>query len=89
MHRIAAPQKDTAALSRFHPAPPPEAIDTAIDKLTRDPSAMRAWREAKQMSVLSPPVYGCFEAPWTPALPRRKEMMLRTEEVAGPGRVKE
>ncbi len=29
-----------------------EAINTAFDKLPRDRSAMRSWREAEQMSVL-------------------------------------
>lgn len=57
MRWIAAPEKDTATLSRFHPALPSEAINAVIDKLTRDRSAMRAWREAEQMSVLSPPVW--------------------------------
>jgi hypothetical protein len=89
VHWIVAPEKDTATLSRFHPALPPEAINTVIDKLTRDRSAMRAWREAEQVSVLSPPVYDYFDPPWTPAVLRRNETMLRTEEVAGPGKVKE
>jgi len=89
LHWIAAPEKDTATVSRLHPALPPEAINTAIDKPPLDRSAMRAWREAEQMSVLSPPVYGYSGPPWTPAVLRRNEMTLRMEEVAGPGKVKE
>jgi hypothetical protein len=35
--------------------------------------------EAEQLSVLSPPVYGYFDPPWTPSLLRRNEVMLRTD----------
>ena len=28
---------------------------------------------------LSPPIYGYFDPPWTPAFLRRNEVMLRTE----------
>jgi len=31
------------------------------------------------LSVLSPPVYGYFDPPWTPTFLRRNEVMLRTE----------
>jgi hypothetical protein len=31
------------------------------------------------MSVLSPPMYGYFDPPWTPAFLRRNEVMLRTD----------
>lgn len=89
MHWIAAPEKDTATVSRLHPALPPEAINTAIDKPPLDRSAMRAWRETEQISVLLPPVYGYWDPPWTLAVLCRNEVMLRTEEVAGPGKVKE
>ena len=34
---------------------------------------------AEGMSVLSPPVYGYFDPPWTPAFLRRNEVMLRTD----------
>jgi hypothetical protein len=38
------------------------------------------WMETEKLSALSPPVYGCFAPPWTPAFLRRNEAMLRTEE---------
>ena len=46
--------------------------------------------EAERLSVLSPPVYGYFDPPWTPAFLRRNEVMLRTDvgqaaELHGPG----
>ena len=37
------------------------------------------WMAAEGLSVLSPPVYGYFDPPWTPAFLRRNEVMLRTE----------
>ena len=37
------------------------------------------WMAAKGLPVLSPPVYGYFDPPWTPAFLRRNEVMLRTE----------
>jgi hypothetical protein len=37
------------------------------------------WMAAEGMGVLSPPVYGYFDPPWTPAFLRRNEVMLRTE----------
>ena len=40
---------------------------------------LKAWMETERLSVLSPPVYGYFDPPWTPALLRRNEVMLRTE----------
>jgi DNA gyrase inhibitor GyrI len=40
---------------------------------------LKAWMEAEKLSVLSPPVYGYFDPPWTPAFLRRNEVMLRTE----------
>jgi DNA gyrase inhibitor GyrI len=42
-------------------------------------SRLKAWMEAEKLSVLSPPVYGYFDPPWTPAFLRRNEVMLRTE----------
>ena len=41
---------------------------------------LKAWMEAEKLGVLSPPVYGYFDPPWTPAFLRRNEVMLRTEE---------
>ena len=40
---------------------------------------LKAWMEKQGLSVLSPPVYGYFEPPWTPPFLRRNEVMLRTE----------
>ncbi|MGN6552680.1 MAG: SOUL family heme-binding protein [Verrucomicrobiota bacterium] len=40
---------------------------------------LKTWMESEQLSVLSPPVYGYFDPPWTPAFLRRNEVMLRTE----------
>jgi hypothetical protein len=40
---------------------------------------LKAWMETERLSVLSPPVYGYFDPPWTPAFLRRNEVMLRTE----------
>lgn len=37
------------------------------------------WMAAEGMGVLSPPMYGYFDPPWTPAFLRRNEVMLRTE----------
>lgn len=41
---------------------------------------LKAWMEAEKLGVLSSPVYGYFDPPWTPAFLRRNEVMLRTEE---------
>ena len=43
---------------------------------------LKAWMEVEKLSVLSPPVYGYFDPPWTPAFLRRNEVMLRTESSA-------
>jgi DNA gyrase inhibitor GyrI len=40
---------------------------------------LKAWMEKQGLSVLSPPVYGYFDPPWTPPFLRRNEVMLRTE----------
>lgn len=40
---------------------------------------LKAWMESERLTVLSPPVYGYFDPPWTPAFLRRNEVMLRTE----------
>ena len=40
---------------------------------------LKAWMETERLQVLSPPVYGYFDPPWTPAFFRRNEVMLRTE----------
>jgi DNA gyrase inhibitor GyrI len=41
---------------------------------------LRAWMQAEGLKELSPPVYGYFDPPWTPAFLRRNEVMLRMEE---------
>ena len=40
---------------------------------------LKSWMEAQGLRVLSAPVYGYFDPPWTPAFLRRNEAMLRTE----------
>ena len=40
---------------------------------------LKAWMEGEKLGVLSPPVYGYFDPPWTPAFLRRNEVMLRTK----------
>jgi len=40
---------------------------------------LKRWMATEGMSVLSPPVYGYFDPPWTPAFLRRNEVMLRTD----------
>lgn len=39
---------------------------------------LKAWMETEKLGVLSSPVYGYFDPPWTPAFLRRNEVMLRT-----------
>ena len=45
------------------------------ESLTR----LKAWMDTEKLGVLSPPVYGYFDPPWTPAFLRRNEVMLRTD----------
>lgn len=40
---------------------------------------LRAWVKAEGLIEISPPVYGYFDPPWTPAFLRRNEVMLRIE----------
>lgn len=40
---------------------------------------LKRWMATEGMSVLSPPVYGYFDPPWTPGFLRRNEVMLRTD----------
>ena len=40
---------------------------------------LRAWMKAEGLKELSPPIYGYFDPPWTPAFLRRNEVMVRTE----------
>lgn len=44
---------------------------------------LEGWMEAAKLPVLSPPVYGYFDPPWTPTFLRRNEVMVRTEDAAG------
>jgi hypothetical protein len=39
---------------------------------------LKSWMTAEGFSVLSSPVHGYFDPPWTPAFLRRNEVMLRT-----------
>jgi hypothetical protein len=39
---------------------------------------LKTWMVAEGLNILSPPVYGYFDPPWTPAFLRRNEVMLRT-----------
>jgi hypothetical protein len=40
---------------------------------------LRAWMKTKGLEQMSPPVYGYFDPPWTPAFLRRNEVMVRTQ----------
>jgi len=42
---------------------------------------LRAWMKQEGLKELSPPAYGYFDPPWTPAFLRRNEVMLRIETV--------
>jgi len=42
-------------------------------------ATLKAWMEKERLSVLSPPVYGYFDPPWTPAFLRRNEVMMPTK----------
>lgn len=40
---------------------------------------LRAWMKAEGLNAISPPVYGYFDPPWTPAFLRRNEVMVKIE----------
>lgn len=40
---------------------------------------LKTWMDTEKLQGLSSPVYGYFDPPWTPAIFRRNEVMLRTE----------
>lgn len=42
---------------------------------------LKSWMASEGMNVLSGPVYGYFDPPWTPAFLRRNEVMLRIDAV--------
>lgn len=39
---------------------------------------LKTWMASQKLAVLSPPVFGYFDPPWTPSFLRRNEVMLRT-----------
>ena len=39
---------------------------------------LKTWLAVEGLGISSPPVYGYFDPPWTPAFLRRNEVMLRT-----------
>ena len=53
----------------------------SAEKEAESLARLKAWMETERLSVLSPPVYGYFDPPWTPSFLRRNEVMLRTEAV--------
>lgn len=40
---------------------------------------LKAWTDTQKLSVLSSPMYGYFDPPWTPSFMRRNEVMLKIE----------
>ena len=50
-----------------------------LDNEAQSLERLRAWMKAEGLRDLSPPIYGYFDPPWTPAFLRRNEVMLRTE----------
>lgn len=40
---------------------------------------LRAWMKQEGLKELSPPIFGYFDPPWTPAFLRRNEVMARVE----------
>ena len=45
---------------------------------TNQLARLEGWMAAQSLPVLSPPIYGYFDPPWTPTFLRRNEVMLRT-----------
>lgn len=41
---------------------------------------LKTWMTSEALIVSSPPVFGYFDPPWTPAFLRRNEVMLRSKE---------
>ena len=41
---------------------------------------LRAWMKSEGLKEMSPPIYGYFDPPWTPAFLRRNEVMIRIEK---------
>jgi DNA gyrase inhibitor GyrI len=40
---------------------------------------LKSWMQAQNMKVVSEPIYGYFDPPWTPSFLRRNEVMIRTD----------
>lgn len=40
---------------------------------------LKEWMGSERIVILSPPVYGYFDPPWTPTFLRRNEVMLRMD----------
>jgi DNA gyrase inhibitor GyrI len=51
----------------------------SADNEAQSRERLRAWMKAEGLKELSPPIYGYFDPPWTPAFLRRNEVMVRTE----------
>ena len=45
---------------------------------TNQLARLKTWMAAQSLPVLSEPIYGYFDPPWTPTFLRRNEVMLRT-----------
>jgi len=46
---------------------------------TESLAALQAWMKTEGLKESSPPIYGYFDPPWTPAFLRRNEVMIRLE----------
>jgi DNA gyrase inhibitor GyrI len=43
---------------------------------------LQTWMKSEGLKELSPPIYGYFDPPWTPAFLRRNEVMVQTQPEA-------
>jgi hypothetical protein len=50
-----------------------------VQQEARSLAELKAWMAAQGLEVLSGPVYGYFDPPWTPTLLRHNEVMLQTK----------
>ena len=55
------------------------------EKKARD--QLKQWTASERIAILSPPVYGYFDPPWTPKFLRRNEVMLRMDSDALPASI--
>lgn len=53
--------------------------DRNLSKESQTLAELKDWMSARGLAVLSTPIYGYFDPPWTPSFLRRNEVMLRTE----------